>query len=145
MNIPKTKISSGKEAFSSQCSHRLCKFKVLSFFFSLYGDTCSIWKLPGWGQIRATSVQAASVTYSAACSNTRYLTHWTRAGSNLGPHRTPCQVLKLPSHSRNSQTVIFMHQAQHGWALARNALQNSLGEENSQEQKQVYGNHSWPL
>ena len=38
-------------------------------------------------QLQQCRIQAASVTYAAACRNAGSLTHWVRPGLNLQPHR----------------------------------------------------------
>ena len=52
-------------------------------------------------------IWAASATYTAACGNTRSLTHWATQGSNPHSERQH-QVLNLLSHSRNSKNKFYM-------------------------------------
>ena len=57
----------------------------------------TLWKFPGWGLKQSFScrlmpwpqqlqIWAALVTYAAACSNARSLTHWARPGVEPYPH-----------------------------------------------------------
>ena len=94
-------------------------FSFLFFFFlSFYSHTFSIWKFPGQGSNHSCScwptpqpqqcrIQAVSATYTTAHGNTRSLTHWTRPGMELHPHRDKHQVLNLESHNRNSWGLHF--------------------------------------
>ena len=72
----------------------LCLFVFLFFFFfffCLFRQNLGIWRFPGYGSNRSYScqltpqpqqcrIQAVSVTYPTAHSNTRYLIHWSRSG-----------------------------------------------------------------
>ena len=53
-------------------------------------------------QPRQHWIQAASVTYAAACSNTRSLAHWARSGIELVSPQRWCRILNLLSHNRNT-------------------------------------------
>ena len=47
-------------------------------------------------------IWAAPVTYTAACSNARFLTHWARPGIEPTSSGRQCQVLNLLSHDGNA-------------------------------------------
>ena len=49
-------------------------------------------------------IWAMSVTYTAACSNARSLTHWARAGIQPSSSYTLCWVLNPLSHNRHSRS-----------------------------------------
>ena len=66
--------------------------------------------------IRAAAVglchshSATSVTYTAACSNARSLTHWARPGIQPASSQTLCWVLNLLSYNRSSPIFIYYQQ-----------------------------------
>ena len=62
------------------------------------GQTWAAWQL--W-------IPAASVTYGAACSNTRSLTHWARPGIEPASSWRQHGVLNLLSHNGNSTLEYF--------------------------------------
>ena len=50
-------------------------------------------------QLEQCQIWATSVTYTAACSNTRSLTHWGRPGIQPTSSWTLCKLLNLLSHT----------------------------------------------
>ena len=69
----------------------VCLFSFFFFFFCLFRQNLGIWRFPGYGSNRSYScqltpqpqqcrIQAVSVTYPTAHSNTRYLIHWSKSG-----------------------------------------------------------------
>ena len=88
-------------------------FFFFFFFLSFYGCTCGIRKFLGEGSIRSCGCQpipqpwqhqiwGTSVTFAAACSNARSLTHWARPGIKPASSQTLCWVLNPLSHNENS-------------------------------------------
>ena len=61
--------------------------------------SCSCRSVP---QPQQHQIGAASVTYTAACSNARSLIHWARPGIRLTSSWRLCWVLNLLSYRRNS-------------------------------------------
>ena len=62
-------------------------------------------------QLRATpqqhQIQAATVTYGTACSNTRSLTHWVRPRMEPAASQRQCQVLNPLSHNGNTYFTLI--------------------------------------
>ena len=65
-------------------------------FICFYSCTCGIQKFLGqgsnwicncWPTQQPHRIQAAPETYTTACSNAEFLTHWVRHRLNLNPHR----------------------------------------------------------
>ena len=56
-------------------------------------------------QPQQCQIWAASVTYTAACSNAGSLTHWVRPGMEPTSSWTLCQVLNLLSHEGTPSTL----------------------------------------
>ena len=84
-------------------------FKLFFFSFFLF-----IAEPAAWNQScscrpisQPHGIWATSVTYTAACGNTRSLTHWARPGIEPASLQTLCQVLNPLSHNRNSQSISY--------------------------------------
>ena len=66
--------------------------------------SCSCWPTP---QPQPHQIWAMSATYTAACSNARFLTHWVRPGIEPISSGRQCRVLNPLSHSRNSALSVL--------------------------------------
>ena len=111
------------------CNSSPLSYYIQLFYFSVFENIChfffpfySIWKhveVPGLGvklelklgptlQPWQHGIPAASATYTAVCSNASSLMHWVRPGIEPSSSWTPCWLLNLLSHNRNSQRVHFI-------------------------------------
>ena len=91
---------------------------VFWVFFSFSGQTCSMWKFPGWGsnwsyrsrlgpEPQQRQLQAASVTYATACSNSGSFTYRVRPGIEPASSQTQYPILNPLSQNGNCGIVTF--------------------------------------
>ena len=97
------------------CSCLEANKEVYIFFcFCFHGHSWGIWKFPGQGLNKIFSclwptkqhcwIWAVSVTYTAACGNSRPLAHGARPGIEPASLEWQCCGLNPPSHSGNYLT-----------------------------------------
>ena len=89
---------------NAECHSQMMQWGYHLFFLS-YSPTCTIWKLPARGRIRAA---AAGLRHSHNNSNTGSLTHWARPRIEPTSSQRQCRVLNQWSHSGNSGTRPFI-------------------------------------